>query len=81
MSEEATIISVTINNLDEIKFTFDVENLLSLDNTESFYTIIGSLERMKHNIVDIINEIESDHSESDDDDEPSDIDKLINGDV
>lgn len=86
MQESATIINISINNNDELNFIFNIDALLSTKNFETLYSIVGSLERIKSNIVEIINELEYETAQEhenggsdndDDDDDRSDIDKLL----
>ena len=77
--EEKTIINISVNNNDELNFKFDVDTLLSLESLETFYTIVGTLEKMKKNVLDILGEIEKDLIEQQKPPE-DDIDQLLNPD-
>jgi hypothetical protein len=75
--EDKTIINISVNNNNELNFKFDVDTLLSIESLETFYTIVGTIEKMKKNVLDILSAIEKDLAEEQKPDE-NDIDNLLN---
>lgn len=69
--ETKSIIQISLNNNREMIVNVDYGTFQTLEDTESIYTMLGAMEKIKSQLLDVLYEIEDgDEEQSDKEEDP-----------